>query len=337
MKNEPDNFHIHSSLAYTAYNSIYAAKNREIFLSGKLKEDRIQLAHRHFQEAQRLRPDGITNFYRHGMLFGQIEGKTEKALPLFERAVINWDSLEPAEKEARHQEKKNFIKALYQYAGALLEKGRIKLSLECIKRCLSEDEKTNYISLCFKYYALGKINFYTGMYNQAKDALLFALQCDANRPEDFVCELLARTYLALSNPNRALEIVKKVPEKLRRPYFRWTESDVWIALKDIGNAKKVLTECIDKDARSKHKTLIRLAKINYMLGDFSASLKSAEEAGRFFSEKWGNVLDDALFWQAVNSYRLGDLASALNHALELKAINSRYPKLRLLLEKLEAS
>lgn len=337
LKKDPDNFHLHSSLAYTAYNSIYAAKNREIFLSGKLREERIRLAHRHFQEAQQLRPDGITNFYRQGMLYKQIEGKTEKALPLFERAVSNWDRLEPAEQEARHQEKKNFIKALYQYSSALLEKGRMKSALEAIKRCLSEDEKTNYISLCFKYYALGKVNFHMGMYNPAKNALLFAMQCDSNRPEDFVCELLAKTYLALDNPNRALEIVKKVPEKFRRPYFRWTEADVWIALENLPRAKKVLVECLDKDARSKHKTLIRLSRINYMLGDFTASLRSAEEAGRFFYEKWGNILDDSLFWQSVNAYRLGDTAKALSHARELKSINSRYPKLRLLLEKLEAS
>jgi len=94
IQKDPENFILHSSLAYTAYNSLYAAKNREIFLSGKIKEDRIRLAHRHFQKAQQLRPDGVTNFYREGMLYKQLENKVEKALPLFQQAVANWDKLD---------------------------------------------------------------------------------------------------------------------------------------------------------------------------------------------------------------------------------------------------
>jgi len=96
---EPDNFHLHSSLAYTAYNSLYAAKNREIFLSGKIRSVRIHLAHTHFQAAQALRPDGVTNFYRQGMLYKQIEGKPALALPLFQKAVNNWDRLTEEEKQ----------------------------------------------------------------------------------------------------------------------------------------------------------------------------------------------------------------------------------------------
>jgi hypothetical protein len=41
---DPDNFLYHSSLAYTAYNSLYAARNREIFLSGGPRRERVELA-----------------------------------------------------------------------------------------------------------------------------------------------------------------------------------------------------------------------------------------------------------------------------------------------------
>ncbi|MCF8075926.1 MAG: hypothetical protein K9K63_08180 [Desulfotignum sp.] len=34
IRNHPDNFYTRSSLAYTAYSSLFAAKNREIFLAG---------------------------------------------------------------------------------------------------------------------------------------------------------------------------------------------------------------------------------------------------------------------------------------------------------------
>lgn len=334
IQKDPDNFILNSSLAYTAYNSLYAAKNREIFLSGKIKEDRISLAHRHFQKARQLRPEGVTNFYREGMLYKQLENKTEKALPLFQRAVANWDRLDASEKEARHQERKNFIKALYHLSSALLDRGASKEALQTIKRCLAQDENTNYISLLFKYFALGKVCFHLGRFTEAKDALLFAVQCEAHRPVDFVCELLARTYLALGNVRRAMEVIRKVPEKQRRPYYRWTEADVWCAEGNLEKAKQVLIACQDKDARSRHKALIRLAKIEYLLQDFQASVNYAEDAGRFFNEKWGNIYDEGLFWQAAGAHRLGQIDRAKKLAGELKEINPHFPKLNVLLEKI---
>lgn len=334
IQKDPDNFMLHSSLAYNAYNSLYAAKNREIFLAGRIKEDRIRLAHHHFQKAQQLRPDGVTNFYREGMLYKQLENKPEKALPLFRRAVVNWDRLEEPEKETRHQERKNFIKALYHLSSALLGRSTNKEALETIKRCLAQDEKTNYISLLYKYFALGKVCFHLGRYTETKDALLFAVQCEANRPVDFVYELLARNYLALGNIRRAMEVIRKVPEKQRRPYYRWTEADVWCAEGNLEEAKQVLIGCQEKDTRSRHKALIRLAKIEYLLQDFQACVKYAEDAGRFFNETWGNIYDESLFWQSAGALRLGQIDSAQQLAGELKDINPHFPKLDVLLEKI---
>jgi len=121
VEKEPDRFLYHSSLAYTAYNSLYAGMNREIFLRGRPRMERIALAHAHFRKAQELRPRGVTNFYREGMLFKQIERKTEKSIPLFERAAGNWENMEESEKKERMRERKNYVKSLYQLASALLE------------------------------------------------------------------------------------------------------------------------------------------------------------------------------------------------------------------------
>ena len=167
---DPENFYLHSSLAYTAYNSLYAGANKEIFLRGRIRVERIELAHKHFKKAQELRQDGVTNFYRQGMLFKQIEDKPEKALPLFEKAVFNWDGLTKEQKEYRHQERKNFVKSLYQLAGSLLKQGHPGQALEVIERCLSEDEYSNHISLLFKYFALGKVQYHKNVYEAARDA-----------------------------------------------------------------------------------------------------------------------------------------------------------------------
>jgi tetratricopeptide (TPR) repeat protein len=284
--------------------------------------------------AQHLRPDGITNFYREGMLFKQIEAKPGKSLPLFKQAVSNWDNLDEDQKEVRHQERKNFIKSLYQLGSVLLDEGKPGDSLQTIKRCLAEDERSNYVSLLYKYFALGKIFFHLNCFAEARDALLFAMQCKTGQPPDFVCELLSRTYLGLGNTRRALEIINKISEKSRRPYVRWTEADVLCQLKDFGGAKRALMRSLERDNRSRHKALVRLAKIEYLLQDFRNSMKYAVEAAEFFSKKWGNFFDDGLFWQSISAYRLGDREKARQLALDLQTHNPRYPKLDLLLERL---
>ena len=336
VQREPDNFYPHSSLAYTAYNSLYAAKNREIFLSGKVRAERIGLAHRHFKAAQTLRPDGVTNFYREGMLFKQIEGKTVLSLPLFQRAVTNWERLDRDAREQRHQERKNYIKSLYQLSGALLDRGRSRAALTMMKRCIAEDEQSGHISLVFKYFALGKIHFHLNRFPEAKDALLFAIQCGQNRPIDYVHELLARTYLAMGNAGRAMEIINRTPAGRRRPFYCWTEADVRCALGDFDGAREVLRKSSDRDNRSRHKALLRLVKIEYLMQNYKKAADYAAAAGDFFKDRWGNILRDALFWQATCAWRLGDRKKALELALTLKADCPGDSRTGRLLEKLKA-
>jgi tetratricopeptide (TPR) repeat protein len=334
VRREPENFYVHASLAYTAYDSLYAAKNHEIFLSGKIRADRVQLAHEHFRAAQALRLDGVTNFYREGMLWKQIEGKTERGLPLFQRAVANWDKLTAEEKQARHQERKNFVKALYQLAACLADGGRPLAALQELKRCLAEDEQSGHLSLVFKYFALGKVNYLLNRFPEARDALLFALRGKTEGPVDFVHELLARTYLALRDSAQALEAVSAVPEKKRRPYVRWTEADVLCALGDYDRGRAVLRQALERDQRSRHKTLLRLCKIDYLQGDFKTAFGSALEADRFFREKWGNPYGEGLFWQAVCAFKLGENEKARGLAEELKAFRPNHPKLDRLMARL---
>jgi tetratricopeptide (TPR) repeat protein len=327
VERDPENFGHHSSLAYTAYNSLYAAKNREIFLAGNIKARRIELAHKHFRSAQLLRPDGITNFYREGMMFKQIENKTDRALPLFKSAVGNWEALEPARQEERHQERKNYIKALYQLAGTMLATGNAKAALPLIRKCLAEDEKSNHQSLLFKYFALGKVHFHLNQLAEARDALVFAAKCAGDQPSDFVHELLARTYLAMDNPGRAWEVIEAIPVKARKPYYRWTEADILCAMKEFNRAKAALLQCQERDNRGRHKALIRLAKIEYLTEHFEQAAEYGARAVKFFQDNWTNPYDAGLFWQAAALLRLGKKDEARSIAKLLRDHNPRYPKL----------
>ncbi|WP_051328221.1 tetratricopeptide repeat protein [Desulfatirhabdium butyrativorans] len=332
IEQEQDNFLFHTSMAYTAYNSLYAAKNREIFLAGPLKTQRIDLAHRHFRKAQLLRPDGVTNFYREGMLFKQIEGKGQQALPLFQTAVSNWEALDAKAREERHQERKNYIKALYQLASVLLERGDAKKALELLQRCLQEDEATNHITLAFKYFALGKIRYSLRQLAEARDALVFAATNMNEMTGDFIYELLARVYLDMNNPPKALETIEKVPPKLRRPFVRWTEADIHCALKEFDKARSILIHCQERDKRSRHKSLIRLVRIEYLHGKYQKACEYANAAVRFFQENWGRPLDEGLFWQAACRLRMGDVAAAKELANQLQHCHSKHPKLAKLME-----
>lgn len=325
---EPDNYFVHNSLAYTAYNSLYAAKNREIFLSGKPRKDRIDLAHRHFTAALALRPDSVTNCYREAMLFRQIEDKGTPALPLFLRAIANWENLSAEEKQARHQERKNYVKSLYQGASLMLENGNSGKAMEMIQRCLAEDKESNYLSLTFKYFAVGKIHFHRQQYEEAKQALVVSLKSRTAGPVDFVRELLARCCLALHQAGEGLREIERIPENSRRPYVVWTESDIRIHLGEFDRAKSVLIASAKGDHRSRHKTLVRLARLDYLLGNYPEVMKWAKKASEFFQEKWGTPYADGLFWEAAGALRCGLMAEARQVVDRLEASHPHYPDLR---------
>lgn len=335
VKSEPDNFYVRSSLAYTAYNSLYAAKNREVFLAGEARKKRIMLAHENFEKARELRPDTVTNNYRQGMLLSQIENKPDKAQPLFQQACDNWEGLTDEDQSRRHQEKKNYIKSLYRLASLLLQNGDAANAFKRVNLCLSLDEKTNYVDLTFKYFALGKVQFHLGNYDDARNALMFANQSSTRGPRDFVAELLARSYLAMGRSDKALGAIATIPEAIRKPYVRWTEADAYCNAKDFNRAERVLKSCLERDRLSKHKTLMRLTKIAYLKKEFEAAMTHAGQAAAFFQEKWGNPYYEGLLWQAVSALRLGKVEMAEGFALELKANCRNYPKLDQVLSMIE--
>ncbi len=320
-------FSIHSSLAYTAYNSLYAARNREIMLSAKQRKERIGMARRHFEMACRLRPDSVTNYYRHGMLCLQLEGKPRKALPLFAKAIANWEQLEPEQRQQRHQEARNYIKALYNGAKAAMEQDRCDLALELIRKCLAADEATNYLERQNKYFALGKINFQLNRYEAARDALKFARRCNDGHPADHVTELLARTYLAMGEAQKALREIEQVPRKRKRPYIAWTEADILLQLGQVERARAVLQAAREKDGRSRHKTCVKLAGIAYLSGDFTAAMELGGEADDFFRRKWINHYPEGLFWKALGALRAGHLDTARGVLEQMRRHCPDHPRL----------
>ena len=295
---EPGNFLHHSALAFNAYNSVWADKNRETRLTADLRRDRIALAHAHFKKAQEIRPDNVTVFYREGMLYKGIEAKPARALPLFLRAIRNWESMSEREKEARHQERKNYVKSLYQAASAVLDQGAAVKSLELMEKCIAADDRSGHVEPVFKFFALGKIRFAMDRLPEAEAALKKAFDSRRkNQPVDFVFELMGRVYLAAGEAAAALDAVGRVPEHRRRPYVRWTEADALCALGRADEARRILLAAAERDRLSRHKTLLKLARIEMDAGRFDKVDAHAEAADRFFREKWGNPCIEAHYWR----------------------------------------
>ncbi len=334
VEHDPDKFIYHHNLAYTAYNSLYSAKNRKIFLRGNHKKERIELAKKHFQAAFAIRPDTITNFYRMGMLIKEIENKPLKSFNYFHTAVKNWEKLDEQAREKRHQEKKNYIKSLYQLASALLKSGKVKEPYDYLTRCIEEDKQTDYIMPQNKYFALGKIFVFKGDYKKAVEHLETALEYSSKK-EDFIIELLARSYFFGKNTEKALKIIQRLDNRWMKPYCRWTKADILCSLKRLEEAENVLSEKLETDTKSRHKTLIRLAKINYLKGSYKKCLEYSILASQFYSSTWQNTNAECLYWECVSLYRLGKTEKAMQAVLKIKKLHPGYQNIHLVEKKIK--
>lgn len=334
---EPESFHHHAGLAYTAYNSLYAAKTRQVMLHPAERRARIDLAHHHFTFARQLRPEGVTSDYRQGMLFKQIQGKHDKALPHFETAVRNWRAYPEEQKQARHQERKNYVKALYHLASCQLETGHARQALEHLRACLREDESSAHLSAVHKHFALGKVHYQLGDYGSALQTLEVAAAHADPADDDYVFELLARVHLARGDLSRAGQSLGRIPPHRRRPYVRWTEADVLAARGETDRACRVLREAAEKDRRGSHKALIRLARIEIQRRNHEQALIAARQACAFFEGQYRNAFFDGLFWQAAALFRLGRHEEAEARVVELEQLRPDYPNLGKLKQLLKAN
>lgn len=331
----PDSFIANARLGFTLYQSLLAAKNREIVLPPQEKKHRIRLAYRHLAKAQEIRPDGVTSYFRQGMLYKSIQNKIDKAIHLFKQAVVNWEKYTEETKRARHQERKNYIKSLYQLATCYLELGDFDSALDAIKRNLDQDPEHKFISAVNAYYTLGKILYKRREFGEAIKALERAIVEADPKANDYVFELLARCHLVEKNIEEAFKVISLIPPFARRPYVLWTEADILLALGKADKARDRLLKAAERDRKARHKALLKLVKMEVKRSAFREALDFAEKANAFFMENYGNPYLEALFWICAISIKLGGYAKAKDAYDDLSRRCSRYPHLRKLEEELK--
>lgn len=327
VKAQPENFFFAAGLAYVLYNMVYSTKNRERILPPQQKAQYIEQAHKYFSKAQELRPEGVTNYYRQGMLYKNIQNMDLKAAPLFRKAIENWEAYDAKTREKRHQECKNYVKSLYNLASCLLKQKKAGQALKYLEKCIRLDEDKNYVKSEHKYFALGKVHFELGRFDEAHKDLEFAATNTDPRNGDYIYELWARVWLGKEKPMEALQVLSRIPEKFRRQFVRWTEGDCYAALQDYPKARQTWIKTLERDRRSRHRALIRLARLEFTMNNFDQCLKYADDSTKFHLDTYGSPDPDGLLWSAAACIRLNDKAGALERINNLKAFRPDFPML----------
>lgn len=330
LQSRPNDFRLNAQIAYIAYASLQAARNREIMMTPELRRSRVAMAHKYLTRCQELRPQGVTSFYRQGVLYKDIQGKPEKALNCFERAVKNWKAYSDEDRRRHHQERKNYIKSLYNLALCLMEDEPAR-ALSAIKACIEEDNQTGYISAVHKYYTLAKVYRRIGSIDKAVQALERALTEADPEVHAHVYYLIAECYRDRGDAEKALEMLHRIPKKARKPYILRLMAEVYLAKGATDKARSLLIHVAEVDRRGAHKALLELARIDISAGKFKEALNYLEKAEAFFREHYGNPYFDALFWKAVVMIKLKDLETAREVVEELHRFNPRYPGLKKLI------
>jgi len=317
------------NLGYAAYEALYAAgKDRSPMVPAK-RRGLIDTAHHAFQKSQELRPDSVAFFYREAMVWKDFEDKPRQAIPLFERAVANYEQFSAEEREAKHQQRPKYIRAMYHLASCLLKRGQPEASKTLLLKVIAEDGDRNHMSITFKHFALAKTLHALGRFKEASDHLqTVVVQKSANENIDYVHELAGRCALLLQQPDKAWNCIERIPERRRRPYIRWTEADILCARGRYAQAVRVLEKSAERDRMSRHKSLIRMAKVHVTVADYEKGLDAAYQADTFCVNTYGNGSREAQFWRAACLYRLERYDEAENIVSELIRKNFSYPNLQ---------
>lgn len=328
---DPNNYRLHLAVAYVIQNKLLSIKSSKTPIHPKEKKNLLKKAFTCLNKAAELRPDSVTAAYRHGSLYKHFTNDMKSAATYFERAVMNWECLEEEQRKRRHQEFKNYIKSLYNLSSCKLHLKNPREAHHYILKCISKDSETNFISPEIKGFTLGKVLF---VLNDLKGALEVLKEtrkhAQINGSGEYILELLARTYLRLGYLQEALEVIREVPPKLKRPYIVWTEADILSSMGDFQEAKRLLIKCAERDRKGAHKAYIKLARIEFLEKNYEQVIVTADMADKFHRETYGSPYHEAIFWRIAVLLRTNQIVQASEEFNELKKLNPYYSNLKLL-------
>ncbi|MGQ9860298.1 MAG: tetratricopeptide repeat protein [Thermodesulfobacteriota bacterium] len=307
---DPRNYTVVASLGFNYYNALMCDKAREIRL-GSEKARYIEEADRWLALAEELYPASVVDFYRHGMLFHHIqEKKDQMACSFFEKAIANWESLSKEAKQRRHKDHKNYIKALYHLAKALMRLGRYAEAEQAARKCMEEDRSTDHEEPIHKFYLLGRILLEADKLDEALGHLKNAAHMKSLRPKDYIFYTLAVCLVRMERWEEALGWLEKVPAKFRRPHMKRLAGWICYRLGRMDQAGSLLDQALEEDTKGCHLTLVVMGRIFEELGNWNKALECFRQANDFKRKEYMNDHKEALLGEGRCLVELGDLEGA---------------------------
>ena len=328
-EDDHNDYRLNYACGYIAYDALYRHKNRESQLSYREKARYMEIAHTYFRQCQVMAPERVTPFYREAMLYKDIEAKPKKAIPLFKKAIENWRGYPEGVREERHYERPKYAKALYHLASCYVKLERPDVALGLLGDLIKEDRGKDHVHPHFKHFAMAKALYRLDRYKEALSHLNVAskerLDRSSRHAPDYVIELMAACLLGLGRPDEAIRVISKIPEKKRRPFVRWREAEALLAKGEAEDALLALSSCLERDRRSRHKTLLKMAKIYFKLKEYHKVIEYAKKGGHFFKTTYQNPLNEAKYLEALSRYMLGEKERARELITQLKRDGFKFP------------
>lgn len=324
QEKDPRNYQVAASLGFNYYNALMSEKAREIRL-GEERARYVEGADRWLRVAEELYPANVVDFYRHGMLYHHIlERKDNKASPLFETAVANWESLPRDDRERRHKDHKNYIKALYHLAKARMRLGRYPEAEQAARRCIEEDRDTDHEEPLHKFYLLGRILLEAGREEEALAHLRNAAHMRTKRPKDYVYYTLAVCLVRLERWEEALDWLDKIPPRYRKPHMKRLAGWIHYRLGHPEHAGELLDEALREDAKGCHLTLVVMGRIFQDLENWEQALDCFRKANQFKRKEFLTDHDEALLGEGQCLLKMGDREGAAEAFRRVLMVNERH-------------
>ncbi len=292
----PDHYRYLSALGFNYYNALMAEKSREIRLGDK-RQHYIAMANDAFAQAEKMFPENVVDFYRHGMLYHHLSNTSDrKAVPLFLKAIDNWKQMNEEAQEARHKDRKNYIKALYHLAKSYIRLGDGEKAFDAIEECIREDEGSDYEEPVHKFYTAGKALLTAGDCTEAIKYLRVAANKKSSRPKDYIFEAIGRCCMHLKEYDQAAEWIERIPEKYRKPHMKRLYGSALGMLGKFDRARNQFREALRKDRQGRHKTLLSWGHLLMRRNEYAGALEKFEKANEERRKVYGDEYADALYY-----------------------------------------
>ena len=278
-----------SSLAYLTYSALFMlAVPRRRPQPRADREAYRQGFRRWIAEALMFDEGSIKDLYRLGVFEAQLESAHDKvALRAFRRAIDAYQSLDPEERERRHDLRSYFVRALYAGARSALRLGETKLARGMAFGCIREDERRDQVAPIFKLGLAAKVCLQTGELDHAERAARKALDAKGPPRRDHLFGLLANVARQRGDLDAAVAWIEGKVRPEQRSAAMWRQlGDLRLVRGELDLAEAAFRTSLGRDRAGRHLTLVRIARLERSRGKLDRAAQACREALSFRRKKY---------------------------------------------------